>query len=539
MNQTLSSSGLDLRRHISRLCDQLEFNWPDGGSSSVESLLQSVDLSERDACLTALLELEIDLRQANRETVAPDEYLARFPDQQDVVYSVFAELTQAQSQQAGMSTIESQEDVTSTGETCKRVTRMSVPSKFGRYRIRKKIGSGSMGSVLLAEDQVLERKVALKIPHFRGPNREEELIRFQREARTAAVLRHPNICPIYDIGEFEGTHYISMALIDGTPLSQTAAGGHLGERRIAKLIWKLARALQVAHENGIVHRDLKPTNVMVDSHGEPIVMDFGLAVQTQTADVRLTQAGMQIGSPAYMSPEQADGDLARVGVASDVYSLGVVMYELLTGFPPFRGPVISVFAQIVTQDPEPPSNARLDLTPELEDICLKMMSKQIEDRYQSMAEVADALTAYIRNELTSSLVEAEPSQSLTESDPDIAVGDWTHDAADDPELPPQPSDSNAEELRALMLDIETSLKHGEFRGLLTQVDRVLEIQSDNQAMQRLQQSLRNRDAVANRVTVSGLCRGLLTQSRWQIGVSVIVVLAAVVFWLLSVFTSPA
>jgi hypothetical protein len=198
-----------------------------------------------------------------------------------------------------------------------------------------------------------------------------------------------------------------------------------------------------------------------------------------------------------------------------------------------------VFAQIVTQDPELPPNARHDLTPELEDICLKMMSKQIEDRYQSMAEVAEALTAYIRNELTSSLVEADQSQSLTERDPDIAAENWTHDAADTPELPPQPSDPNAEELRALMLDIESSLKHGEFPGLLTQVDHVLEIQPNNQAMQRLQQSLRNRDAVANRVTVSGLCRGLLTQSRWQIGVSVIVVLAAVVFWLLSVFTSPA
>ncbi len=229
--------------------------------------------------------------------------------------------------------------------------RVNFPATSGAYRILRSLGQGAMGTVYLAEDTQLRRQIALKTPQFAGADQRELLERFYREARAAATLRHPCICPVYDVGDIDGKHYITMAYIEGRPLShfvnpavpQTAA-------QILIVVGKIAQALQEAHDHGIVHRDLKPANIMIDRRGEPVIMDFGLARQAQQPDdLHLTQTGVIMGSPAYMSPEQVEADPEKIGPAADQYSLGVILYELLTGRVPFRGSLASVMGQIVSQ----------------------------------------------------------------------------------------------------------------------------------------------------------------------------------------------
>ena len=180
-----------------------------------------------------------------------------------------------------------------------------------------------MGAVYLAHDEQLDREIALKIPQFGQDMNPDLLERFYREARAAAALRHPGICPVYDVGEIDGQHYITMAFIKGRPLRDfTKTTKTQGVRQVVRVIRKLALALEVAHRHKVVHRDLKPANVMIDESKEPVVMDFGLARRTAEKEEKLTHSGTVIGTPAYMSPEQVDGDNARVGPPADIYSLG-------------------------------------------------------------------------------------------------------------------------------------------------------------------------------------------------------------------------
>jgi serine/threonine protein kinase/Tfp pilus assembly protein PilF len=274
-----------------------------------------------------------------------------------------------------------------------------LPEQFGRYRIVRKLGQGGMGAVYLAHDTQLDRLVALKVPHFTDEEGDEILERFFREARSAATLQHPNICPVYDVGVQDGVHYVTMAYIEGQPLSDVIRRGIAQPRRaVASTVRKLALALQEAHHHGIIHRDLKPSNVMINQRREPVIMDFGLARRINTEDVRLTKSGYILGTPAYMSPEQVRGDLKAMGPRCDIYSLGVIFYELLTGQLPFQGSMTAVLAQILTQDPVPPSTLCADLDPALEAICLRAMARQPEMRHATMEELAAELVAYLRGE---------------------------------------------------------------------------------------------------------------------------------------------
>jgi molecular chaperone DnaK len=265
---------------------------------------------------------------------------------------------------------------------------------FGRYRILGKLGHGAMGEVFLADDTQLDRQVALKIPRFdAGDDLEEALDRFYREARAAAKLSHPNICAVYDVGEISGLDHISMAFIDGWPLSRFSRSPKpQPEREVVKVMLRLARALHHAHSHGVIHRDLKPANIMIDRRGEPVIMDFGLARRVSRDEARVTLKGTILGTPAYMSPEQAQGQTDAIGPQSDVFSLGIIFYELLTGLLPFRGDIINTLHGIVHENPKPPTEVRRGLDPRIEAICLKMMAKRLEDRYASMDEVAEALT---------------------------------------------------------------------------------------------------------------------------------------------------
>ncbi len=275
-----------------------------------------------------------------------------------------------------------------------------LPRKFGRYELLEELGHGGMGTVYLARDTQLDRHVALKIPHF-GPEDNPTLReRFYREARSAASIDHANLCPVYDVGEIDGLPYLSMAHIQGRPLSKLLKShANLSEEDAAELVRKLALALAEAHAHGVVHRDVKPSNVMISEEGEPILTDFGLARRIELSDPRLTHSGLIVGTPTYMAPEQVDRDPDTIDPRCDIYSLGVVLYEALTGEVPFRGPLLSVLTKLGKDEPQPPSRRRPGLDPRLEQICLKAMAKRPAERYQSAAELADALQRYLHSPL--------------------------------------------------------------------------------------------------------------------------------------------
>lgn len=274
----------------------------------------------------------------------------------------------------------------------------AIPKEFGRYRIERELGKGAMGVVYLALDTQLDRQVALKIPKRSILEDTSALERFYREARTTSKIRHPNICAVYDVGSIDGIHYLTMAYIPGKPVSSFLGKSKLlSARRVAHLIRKIALALQEAHLQGVIHRDLKPSNIMLDNRGEPIVMDFGLACQMNTVEnARLTQSGTILGTPAYMAPEQVRGEVDQIGPQSDIYALGVILYQFLTGELPFCGPMMMVFAQIISNEPKRPEEFGVEVDPALSAICQKMMAKKLDERFASMREVADALTEYLK-----------------------------------------------------------------------------------------------------------------------------------------------
>ncbi len=277
--------------------------------------------------------------------------------------------------------------------------RLADSEQFGRYRIIKRLGQGGMGSVYLAQDTHLERPVALKVPDFGEHETPEARRRFLEEVRTAATLDHPYLCPVYDAGEIEGQPYLTMAYIEGQSLAALIGEQGWPERQVAALVGKLAVALQEAHRQKVVHRDLKPANIMIKKTGgrrEPVIVNFGLARRDNPQEQRLTKSGQLVGTLGYMAPEQIRGDLNEIGPPCDIYALGVILYELLTGRLPFSGSGLGVAAQILTQAPLPPSTDRPDLHPALEAICLKAMAKTIGDRYASMAELAAALTGFLQ-----------------------------------------------------------------------------------------------------------------------------------------------
>jgi serine/threonine protein kinase len=294
-----------------------------------------------------------------------------------------------------------------TDDFLKRLAPAQSPDKLGRlgrYRILKRLGRGGMGSVYLAHDTQLNRQVALKIPRFSPDDEPRYLERFLREARAAAALDHPNICSVYEADQINGVNYISMAYIDGKPLSEYIGDKPIPPRQAAAVIRELALALDEAHARGIIHRDLKPSNIMVNKRRKLVIMDFGLAGHFRLTDAgdkseksRLTSSGMIIGTPAYMSPEQATGDIAAMGPPCDIYSLGVIMYELLAGELPFDGPLVAVLGQIMVAEPTRPSSRRAGVIPELEAICLKAMAKKISDRFGSMGDLAAALCDFLRS----------------------------------------------------------------------------------------------------------------------------------------------
>jgi class 3 adenylate cyclase len=293
-----------------------------------------------------------------------------------------------------------------------------LPERFGRYTILRRLGRGGMGSVYLAHDTQLDRLVALKVPQLEGGDRAVLCERFSREARAAALLQHPNICPVFDVGAVGEVPYLTMAYIEGQPLHEWAAAPDRPVAQALGLVRTLALALEEAHRRGVIHRDLKPSNVLVDRRGEPVVMDFGLARRLHLAsEERLTSPGILMGTPAYMPPEHVLGEHDAPGPAGDVYSLGVILFELLTGRCPFQGSVGAILTQIVTREPPLPSRLRPDLDPRLDELCRRAMARQPEQRFAGMADFARALSECLEQPPAAASAEAPRPEPPAAPDP--------------------------------------------------------------------------------------------------------------------------
>ncbi|MBV8128727.1 MAG: serine/threonine protein kinase, partial [Planctomycetaceae bacterium] len=387
----------------------LSEQWEQGRQVNVEAYLEALpELGTPETLSTELILAEYEARKRSGAMADAAQFEKRFPNQAKVLRQLIDQ--QAQESASGSGSV--------LGQIGKMIakpqppplsvlpqgkTPIELPRRFGRYRILKRLGQGAMGAVYLVDDTELHRRVALKVPHFRldegaAPADRRDLDRFYREARAAASLDHPNLCPVYDVGQLDGIPYIIMAYIKGRPLSRYIDRDRpMSQRRVAAMVRKLALALHEAHSHGVVHRDLKPSNVMVSSRRNLIIMDFGLAWRIGLQDQRLTRVGLVLGTPAYMPPEQVSGKVEALGPRCDIYSLGVIMYELLTGRVPFEGPDTYVLAHILFVEPAPPSRHRPDLDPLIEAVCLKAMAKVPEDRYATMNEFATALADYLRS----------------------------------------------------------------------------------------------------------------------------------------------
>lgn len=372
---------LEQARLVNALCEQFEADLRSDRAPRIEEFLGRVDDSTRAALLRELLALEVEVLRDRGTNPERSGYLERFPAPPDaaVVRSLLGD-----------------------------EAALPVPSPgvevFGEYELLSTLGLGGMGVVHRARLITANRLVALKRMRFGPTATADEARRFRLEAEAAANLEHPNIVPIYEVGRVRGQPYFTMKLLEGGSLDRVVDRFANDPREAARLVAKIAQAVHFAHRCGFLHRDLKPANILLDAAGEPHVTDFGLAKRVADAPDAAgrrdaTGTGVILGTPSFMAPEQASADPSGVTATADVYSLGAILYCLLTGRPPFLAPtVMETLLQVNEKEPVPPREIRPSIPLDLERICLKCLDKSPERRYPTAQALAEDLDRYLRGE---------------------------------------------------------------------------------------------------------------------------------------------
>jgi hypothetical protein len=420
-----------LVRNLDAVCVRFEEAWKAGPSTRprLEDYLGEVPECARGPAVEELLALEVAYRCRSGERPTVDEYDRRFPEYLATIRVVFGEMAQTPAagqadgqpdadpgQQAsatngpgnpgGALPFPTPEDVLTTDESVPspglagrgKATEGGKPAIPG-YELLGELGRGGMGVVYKARHQPLKRVVALKMI-LAGAHAEPELLsRFRLEAEAVARLQHPNIIQIYEIGEHQGLPFFSLEFVEGGSLDRKIQGAPQPAVPAAELVETLARAMHAAHERGIVHRDLKPANVLLAADGTPKVTDFGLAKRLDDAGAAQTGTGAVMGTYRYMAPEQAWGRARDVGPLADVYALGVILYELLTGRVPFLGEnALRTLEQVRTHDPVPPRRLQPAVPRDLEKNCLKCLEKEPTKRYASALDLAEDVRRFLHGE---------------------------------------------------------------------------------------------------------------------------------------------
>ncbi len=380
-------------RDIDRIADEFEAAWQAGEHPSLADYLAQIDEPLQAELLAALLPLDVTYCRQRNEPCEADDYSVFGDDAVAIARRELAKATTAELDETIQSDGQSQ-NVSHTDSTAgDRV------QYFGEYELLSEIARGGMGVVYKARQVKLNRLVALKMILSGQLAGEQELKRFQAEAEAAAKLDHPGLVPIFEIGEHEGRHFIAMAYVEGRSLAAKLRDeGPMLPKEAAQLVRKITDAIHYAHLKGVVHRDLKPGNVLLDTNGEPRVTDFGLAKQVDT-DSELTASGQVLGTPSYMPPEQAAGKLSDIGPASDIYSIGAILYACLTGRPPFQGASpTDVILQVLNDTPPAPRTLNRKVDRDLNTIVMKCLDKPIGGRYPKAAYLRGDLDHYLRGE---------------------------------------------------------------------------------------------------------------------------------------------
>ena len=376
------------------ICQKFESAWRTGEPVAIDAFIDQIGPDAQAEALCELLQIELWWRRDEADPPCLDEYLQRFPLFPDAVRSAFHEFEMGASCPRPSAPVSCKRQFDDAATDL--VSSKPVMSE-ARFRIIDQLGEGAFGAVWKAYDSQLGRMVALKSPHqsrLDGEFRE----RFLRESRAAARLHHDGIVSVYDVCESESDQPIIVSqFVDGTSLAELQKQrGLFTCKEAADMCADLADALLHAHLEGIVHRDLKPANILIDAGGKAYVTDFGLAKDIQN-DVSVTHEGDVLGTVAYMPPEQASGFGNQVDGRGDIYSIGVILYEMVTGERPFRGTMQAVLQQVIHDAPPSPQKLNTSVTKDLQTIILKCMEKQPEHRYQNAADLRDDLLRYVNN----------------------------------------------------------------------------------------------------------------------------------------------